>query len=736
MTAYLERLRIAAFGSFANKHVGPFKPGLNVVYGKNEAGKTTAAKCIEGVLFGWEADRGMRNTYRPVAAERAGSLVFADDDTGKEYEVSRARNADGLQASEEAAALLADIDKETFATMFSLTSDELRTLRNTPDVTARLLTAGSGTAASPAHALAVVQERLAALTSRAAGAEDSIVNLRKRLEELRARVAEAADATERTKAQDKELHELEPQRAALQERQRTLNEEIERLTAAQASLASLDEAIADLDEQVAQLESERSDVLREEASFRRGVNPALADIDEATDARLRDALDNLVEERTRREHAVGVARENYRTSSASYRAFMASEGLEEGARPARTQRRTQLVVSTVLPVVMLAAGVPAFVIGRMQHSLSISMIGIGLIMCGVLMAAAALVLLFRPSHRGEEREERQQSLRWVMLQDEKKLEACEADLADYNQTIAAYLAGEGLGAAQGSLRHARTLLDDAKEARAQLRLFAQRRQAIASQRRAAEGRLDAAYEDRDALVEELAVARTVAGAAPNTPVTSASVADLLAQKTAQRDGLQEALDHVNHRIGELRTLLEAARSEHRFEELKLEAAQVQTRLDESCDAYARLLLARTMLTSAIAGWESRSQPEVYAHASRLLARMTDGAWEAVRMGEDGRLTVADRFKEERSPVHLSLGTCQQLYLSLRIALLVAAENVGRAVPILADDILVNFDDERRRGAAESLRELARTRQVILFTCHQDMANLMQEVEPQLNLVQL
>ncbi len=214
------------------------------------------------------------------------------------------------------------------------------------------------------------------------------------------------------------------------------------------------------------------------------------------------------------------------------------------------------------------------------------------------------------------------------------------------------------------------------------------------------------------------------------------MADLLAQKTAQRDGLQEALDHVNHRIGELRTLLETARSEHRFEELKLEAAQVQTRLDESCDAYARLLLARTMLTSAIAGWESRSQPEVYAHASRLLARMTDGAWEAVRMGEDGRLTVVDRFKEERSPVHLSLGTCQQLYLSLRIALLVAAENVGRAVPILADDILVNFDDERRRGAAESLRELARTRQVILFTCHQDMANLMQEVEPQLNLVRL
>ena len=737
MSAHLDRIRIRAFGSFSNRSIGPFAPGMNVVYGPNEAGKTTVAKFVEGVLFGWEADRGMRNTYRPENAERAGSLVFVDGSTGVEHEVSRVRNADGLQADDGGRALLADIDKDTFSTMFSLTSDELRTLRNTPDVTARLLTAGSGTAASPAHALSVVQERLAALTSRASGAEDSIVNLRRRREELRAQVAAAAEATERTKAHDKELHELEPQRADMQDRQRALNEEISRLTAAQATLGGLDGSIAEMDEQIARLAEEAASVEREEALFRAELDPSLAALDDAADARLRDALDNLGEERTRREHAVEVARENHRTSTASYHAFMASEGLDASERPARRQRRTQLIVSTLLPIVLLAWGVPAFVIGRMQHSLSISMIGVGLVVCGVLMAAGALVLLFRPPHRNEEREDRRQSLQWVMLQDEKKLEACEADLADYNQTIAAYLAGEGLAAAQGSLRHARTLLDEAKEARARLRLFAQRRQAVAAQRASAEGKLDALYEERDGLVEELAaMARSVSGAVPTASVSAASLATVLEQKIAQRDSLQEELDHASHRIGELRTLLDAAREEHRFEALKLEAAQVQTRLDESCDAYARLLLARAMLVSAVNGWESQSQPEVYAHASRLLAKMTDGARQEVRMAEDGRLTVRDRFKEERSPVHLSLGTCQQLYLSLRIALLMATENVGRAVPILTDDILVNFDDERRRGAAEALKELAGMRQVILFTCHKDMADLMQEVDPGLNLVTL
>ena len=47
--------------------------------------------------------------------------------------------------------------------------------------------------------------------------------------------------------------------------------------------------------------------------------------------------------------------------------------------------------------------------------------------------------------------------------------------------------------------------------------------------------------------------------------------------------------------------------------------------------------------------------------------------------------------------------------------------MGRASPILADDILVNFDEQRRLGAARALVELSEQRQVILFTCHEGVA---------------
>ena len=68
--------------------------------------------------------------------------------------------------------------------------------------------------------------------------------------------------------------------------------------------------------------------------------------------------------------------------------------------------------------------------------------------------------------------------------------------------------------------------------------------------------------------------------------------------------------------------------------------------------------------------------------------------------------------------------------SLRIALLTCADNVGRAIPILADDILVNFDEQRRLGAARALMELSEQRQVILFTCHEGVARALKKAAKQ------
>ena len=80
MSRYLRHVHIEHYGALVDYDVGPFSPGLNVAYGPNEAGKSTIASFVGGVLFGWEEAHGVRNTYRSASGERSGKLTFADDE--------------------------------------------------------------------------------------------------------------------------------------------------------------------------------------------------------------------------------------------------------------------------------------------------------------------------------------------------------------------------------------------------------------------------------------------------------------------------------------------------------------------------------------------------------------------------------------------------------------------------------------------------------------------------------
>lgn len=743
---FLERINIVSFGAFSGKAVGPFTPNLNVVFGRNEAGKTTMASFVGGVLFGWEDARGSRNTYKPANAERAGSLFFAvprkeeaadgalgaDGGFGAveaagdfdEVELSRARNADGLQGD---ASIVADLDKETFQAMFALTSDELRSLRNTTDMTAKLLTAGSGTGASPAHALARIDELLAGYTSRSAGATCSLVRLEAEQDELRARLAAASEEAERFKREDKEFRDLAPQRDEMMARLDALNADIEALTVQRAQAEKLDAEIADARDRAAALVEEERQLAAAQRDQRDEDLDPLMRLTSADERSLRDRIDALASEEAKCEHAVDLAKDNFATSKAAFEALLEAEDADEAAGRARSQRRVQVARSILLPLVFMASGVPLFVHGREIASLSFTALGVGLVVFAVVIALAALVMLFRPDKAADAKEARKQDAQWIMLQDKKKLEACLQSRAAFQERARDQLQAAGLGPALGSLRQSRALLDEAREARAEERLFRQRRQALVSRRTALEDGLAQAERQREALFDRIL---------PHGERTAEAIDALLAQKSRQRSGLLEASEALNRRYGELKQELAQAVHLRDFDELKLRYEQTRTRHEESAREYARLLLAKRMLESAIGAWESKSQPEVYRQAGRLLALMTGGRWTKVSMTEEGRLRVIDAVKNAHDPLHLSLGTCQQLYLALRIALLMTADNVGRSVPILADDILVNFDSARRAGAAQAIAELARVRQVVLLTCHEEIVETMREADPTLNEIEL
>lgn len=720
---YLRTLHLERFGRFHDTVVGPFGPALNIVFGPNEAGKTTIASFVGGVLFGWEEARGNRNTYKPEGAERAGSLLFeaAQPLAGaapEAYTLSRQRNADGLQGD---TWLVEDIDKDTYRTMFSLNSDELRSLRNTTDTTAKLLTAGSGTGSSPAHALAHVNERLAAFTSRAASAEQSIPQLLARRNELRAEQQAASDAADALRAQDRELHELEPERAAMAQRVEEANRVIEALTTAKSAVASLDAERDKLTMDIERLRATADEAAAELSDHERSIGRRLSRLTASDERALRDRLETLATRQSRQAHAVETARSNYTSSVAVYEALQETADEAVDRRREHSKRRIQVAFCVVIPAVLFLLGVPLFIEGRDRGSLSYMAIGLLLSVFAGLMAVGGFAMLFRPDKEEGARKARFDDARWVMVQDKKKLEACEAEEEQLSARVAQALAEEGLAEAQGSVRQARAILDEAREVRQAIALCRQRQQAAASRRTEAERRLEEVVAERRSAMER-------AGLPAEGDVSL--VEEELERRCRQRVGLIETLESMNQRAGELAAVLAQAETDRDFDRLKIEVQEVTTRLEEARADFARLLLAKRMLEAAIATWESKRQPEVYARASRLLSLMTDGHWTEVALTREGALQVADALGRVRQTVHLSLGTCQQLYLALRIALLECADNVGRSIPILADDILVNFDEHRRLGAARALVELAEQRQVILFTCHEEVARTLKKAAKQ------
>ncbi|MNI79049.1 hypothetical protein D3C73_1354800 [compost metagenome] len=104
------------------------------------------------------------------------------------------------------------------------------------------------------------------------------------------------------------------------------------------------------------------------------------------------------------------------------------------------------------------------------------------------------------------------------------------------------------------------------------------------------------------------------------------------------------------------------------------------------------------------------------------------------VGEERLLALRPDGEAVDSP-KLSRGTAEQLYLSLRFAL--AAEFAKRApLPIIMDDILVNFDGDRLKRAARELARLSENHQILFFTCHLHVVEAMKEAIPSLQTVTL
>lgn len=106
-------------------------------------------------------------------------------------------------------------------------------------------------------------------------------------------------------------------------------------------------------------------------------------------------------------------------------------------------------------------------------------------------------------------------------------------------------------------------------------------------------------------------------------------------------------------------------------------------------------------------------PALCEKVDEIITCLTGGKYNGVRVAEDYRMRV-ETDSELVDAEYFSCGTYEQLYFALRVA---SAELICKNVPMFLDDILTAYDNERALDALKFLTEAAKLRQIILFTCH-------------------
>ena len=139
--------------------------------------------------------------------------------------------------------------------------------------------------------------------------------------------------------------------------------------------------------------------------------------------------------------------------------------------------------------------------------------------------------------------------------------------------------------------------------------------------------------------------------------------------------------------------------------------QLAGRLEE----YDALTTALDALSAANTALRERFSPALNRRAGEIFAALTGGRWPRLALARDFTAqAVREGETLPRSWLALSAGTAQQLYLSVRLAV---CDLTAPDAPLVLDDALCAFDNERCALALDCLREIARERQILLFSCH-------------------
>jgi len=233
--------------------------------------------------------------------------------------------------------------------------------------------------------------------------------------------------------------------------------------------------------------------------------------------------------------------------------------------------------------------------------------------------------------------------------------------------------------------------------------------------------------------EELSL-RTIAGSPEVLSELEKELAQTNPAQLAQERGelqtqlatIEADLSADQQAIGSVDEQLRRMAHDQRLSQRLLEQRNLEEELADAIRRWSVRVVCRSLLEQARQVYEDVRQPKVIQQAANFLGTMTNGRYRLISLLGERGVQLEDRTCERKEEGVWSSGLADQAYLAIRLGLAREFGCHAEPLPVVLDDILVRFDLQRRQAACKVLLQFAAHQQVLLFSCRENLARVIEE----------
>ena len=168
--------------------------------------------------------------------------------------------------------------------------------------------------------------------------------------------------------------------------------------------------------------------------------------------------------------------------------------------------------------------------------------------------------------------------------------------------------------------------------------------------------------------------------------------------------------------------------------LKEEYEELNEELNDLEKKNNAINLTKELITRAYENMKNNITPKFTQNLSYNISKISDGKYNKVGINDEKGLIVENEFGEYIPAELLSVGTIDQLYLSLRLSMIDDMSN--EKMPIILDEAFAYYDDLRMENIIKFLSDNLQEHQVIIFTCTNREKNILDKLGLEYNWVEL